>query len=224
MLNFINQINGQINLENTVWMFNAEFTTIYQNRYDFVKFNIDNEIEYLNGEGNLIRKDTLEINKEGNFIIKNNPFFRGIEFISSNEINLVLEVEHFENDKSTGIKDMKFNLLKLPLTQIEVNKESLKILSSNSDWELEMPNKEKKNIKLSTWEYVSKEEIVKILEDSRKFAKYKKTNHLIQIENSVVLVRQRLNLVDSKAIITKISEDELVMKAENKDWILKRVK
>ena len=70
----------------------------------------------------------------------------------------------------------------------------------------------------------SKKEINRILEDSRLFLKHKKTNHLIEIENSVILVCQRLNMVDSKAIITKISEDEIEVQAENKNWVLKRIK
>ncbi|MFK8010369.1 MAG: hypothetical protein AB8H03_28705 [Saprospiraceae bacterium] len=205
-------------------MFDAEFATFYQDRYDFVKFNDKNEIEYLDGKGELIRKETLNIDKEGNYKIKENPFFRGIEFINSNEINLVIEGEHMENDKSMGIKDMRFKLIKLPHTQIEISQKELEILFANSEWKLTKPNRDtQKTIRFSKWQNVSKEEKEKILNDAKRFSKHKESNHLIKIANSLIFVRQRLDMVKSKAIVSKITENELVVLAENKECILNRV-
>ena len=40
--------NNEIELKNSVWMFNADFSTFYLDRFDFVRFNDKDEIEYLN--------------------------------------------------------------------------------------------------------------------------------------------------------------------------------
>ena len=47
MLNFITQSNTEAELKDSVWMFNADFSTFYFDRFDFVRFNDKDEIEYL---------------------------------------------------------------------------------------------------------------------------------------------------------------------------------
>lgn len=222
---FINQVRGQISLENSIWMFEPEFATFYQDRYDFVRFNDKNEIEYLNGKGELIRKDTFTTDKTGNYKIEGYASFKAIEFIDSNKINLVFEGPYLENDQPMGIKEMKYKLTKLPKTAINISQKALEVLFAKSEWEWTESNREsKKIIKLSAWESISKEEKEKVSNDARRFSSYKKSNHLIKIANAIILIRQRLDMVTSKAIVSKITENELVVLAENREWIFKRIR
>jgi len=226
-VNFLNQSNSQINLNNSLWMFNSDFTTFYSDRYDFLKFRNNNGIEYLNSRGQLLRKESYEINKEGFYKIKGNPNFRGIELINSNEINFVNSGEHFENDINVGIKDIKFNFSKINPTDIELNSNQLEKIINKSKWRVKLADKQtEKLIELSKWNSISQAEKEIILNDKKKFVEHKKTNHLIRIDDSIILVQQRLDRALFKLKILRIKEDEIIIENPlkgNENLQLKRI-
>ncbi len=227
MLNFINQSNREIELKNSVWMFNAEFSTFYSDRFDFVRFNDKDEIEYLNGKGEILRKDTLEINAEGIYKIKGNPFFKGLEFVNSKEISLVFETEHTKSDEYQGMKDMRLNLTKLVPTKNEIDQKELSEILIDSEWGLIQPTGKRDTfIKFTRWNETPKDEIEKAIKDTNEYRKHKKYRHLIEIGNTIIAIQQRLDVIYSKAIVSKITAKEIILVNhfnEYEEYILKRI-
>ena len=227
MLNLISSTNSQIELKNSVWMFNADFSTFYSDRFDFVRFNDKDEIEYLNGKGEILRKDTLEIDSKGIYKIKGNPFFKGVEFVNSTEINLVFETEYTKNDEYQGKKDMRLNLTKLIPTKIEVDQDELSKIQIDSEWELIQPKGKRDTFsKFTQWKEIPKDEMEKAIKDSNEYRKHKKYRHLIKIEDTIIAVQQKLDMIHSKAIVSKITDKEIILVnhfKDNEEYILKRV-
>jgi len=227
MLNFVNQANSQVDFKNSTWMLNVDFGTFYTNRFDFVRFNNQDEIEYLNGKGELISKDHLIFDKEGNCKIEGSPSFKGFEFINPKEINLVYEAEFTENDEYKGIRDMKLNLTLLTPTRIKISKGEIARIMADSEWKLIQPTGEKNTFtKFTEWHDISEAEIEKVNQVSSEFRKYKKTYHLIKIGETVMIVQQKLNLVYSKVMISEFLDDKIIILnhyKDNEEIILERI-
>jgi len=228
MLDLIAKTNSPINLENSFWLHKQTFWILGRDNYEFVKFNDQEEIEYLNGKGELVRKDKLEIDEDGVYKVSGNPYFKGIEFVNANEINLVLEVKSKEKDGSMVMKDIRFTLVKLLQSKIEVTAEQLKEIQSNSEWQFEKrKGKRERLISLSEWQSVSEEEVKRILNKAGSYSKQEETSHLIQLEDSLIVIEQKLDMVHHKGMVLKITNDELILVnhyKENEEYKLNRIK
>lgn len=224
MLNSLNQLSGQIDLKNSFWMFNSDFDTYYEDRYDFIHFSNDDQIEYLDGKGELIRKDTLVVDLNGNYEIKGNPYFKRIETLSSNEMNFIFEVEFIENDSSKRLQEIIFNFTKLTNTKVNITNEELEVISKNSEWEIMNTDNFDKKIMFVEWKNMSEEKINEIVLDKERSMKYESTDHLVKISNTYVYVQQRLNTPNAKAIVTDMTHNKIILCENNKQWSLKRIK
>jgi len=85
MPKLINQSTSKINLKNSVWMYRPTPDSGYYNKFEFVYFNQHDEIEFLDGIGELVRKNILELGPNGNYREKGS-FNVGFEFVDAEKM------------------------------------------------------------------------------------------------------------------------------------------
>jgi len=208
-------------------MFNPDFTTFYSDRFDFVRFNDQNEIEYLNGKGELMGKCTLEVDANKVYKIKEDPLFKGFEIIDARQINLVSEMKYHQSGVYQGKKDGRLNLRKLIPAKMEIDQEEFSKIQTNSEWEL-IQQKGKRDAfrKFTLWKETPKDVKENAFKDIREYRKHKSSSHLIKIEDAIIIVRQTLDSVQSKEIVSKITDKEITLVnhvGDYEEYILKRI-
>jgi len=221
MLNLITNLDQKIKLGNSLWMYDRKSNAKHTYQFDFVFFNNQNEIEYLDGKGELVRKNSLEFDQSGIFKEKGS-FSLGVEFVDSQRINLIRESVSSKNENQEE-KYWQLNLIRLNPTKIEISEEELSKIINKSDWEMTSRFGEKLTFTFVPWEGKSKSEVLKAIEDSKV---EKPQKHLIRIKDSIVLIRQVRDVAMGKAIISKITTEEITVLQYNynfEELILKRV-
>lgn len=193
-------------------MFNPNPMIFYSGIFDFVRFNNQNEIEYLNGKGELMEKCTLELDANKVYKIKGNPIFKGFEIVDATQMNLVFETRYHKSGEYQGKKDGRLNLRKLIPAKIEVDQERFSKIQMNSEWEL-IQQKGKRDTfrKFTLWKETPKNVMKNALKDIHEYNKHKSSCHLIKIEDAIIVVHQTLDLVQSKEIVSKITDKEITL-------------
>jgi len=204
-----------LKLQNTIWMFNPNMmsmTSYYEEPYEFLKFEADNKVLFLNIHGDSIGSSNYDINRNGSLKLEKGKIFHRISMDSHDQISLVVEeADIWVNDEPVRKGEIKLEYIKLDPTNIVINDIDLEAIKTNSKWLPLVPKPTKNEDKnfMSITKLNSKESN----SDNNGNNKYQKSTsyHLLRIEDSIVFISKIGKNSTSKLAVTAISNSTLVV-------------
>ena len=218
---------SQTELENTIWMFTPDIRAYYPEQpYSFIKIGTNNEVLFLNIQGDSIGSSIYSVRTDGDFKLLDHQMYQRISIDSKNQISLVMEgVEIIESDDEPIRKgEFKLNYIKLNPTIIELSQNDLESIMTNSDWMhiMQKENRETKQLmSITKWNSSDPNSNTEDVGMNDEIL----PGHLIKIGESIILITNRGQNKFTKIAVNRISNSELSVihyYGDNREYIFKK--
>jgi len=218
---------GQNSLSNSIWMFNPDFSNYYSERYEFIKFDDRNQITYLDIDLNIIHSEEYNVSN-GTYRFGEDSLFKSIKLNDENCISLVVETEVYFEDNPPYIDEGELKYIKLPKTETTIDSITFLEISNYSEWDYSLPTKKANtSFTVTTWNKLSEKERQNVYKNKERIKSTKDSLHLMKLGNTILLIQEIFDNIRSKAIVSKLSENELTLINHNnsfKQLVFKRMK